>query len=123
METTQSGSDGSAPDDNVRLDDCERRLDILEKGHLTLEAGQVRLDQKVTDLASKMAEYNGENRSRAETQERAFQGGFRLLSEKIDATSGLVSRLGSVRGWAGWAIVTATSAGVASIVSHFWMHQ
>ncbi|MGO2958373.1 MAG: hypothetical protein ACTIDN_04970 [Acetobacter sp.] len=99
-----------------RADDHERRISALENGQAALEQGQVRLEQK-------MAEYNGENRSRAETQERAFQGGFRLLSEKIDATSDLVSRLGSVRGWAGWAIVTATSAGVASIVSHFWMHQ
>lgn len=123
METTQGGSNGSASDEAARLNDCVRRITVLEQGHVNLEAGQNRLDQKVTDLASKMAEYNGENRSRSETQERAFQGGFRLLSEKIDTISNQVSRLGSVRGWAGWAIVTATSAGVASIVSHFWMHQ
>lgn len=123
METTQGGANSSASDEAARLNDCVRRITVLEQGHENLEAGQERLDQKVTDLASKMAEYNGENRSRSETQERAFQGGFRLLSEKIDTISNQVSRLGSVRGWAGWAIVTATSAGVASIVSHFWMHQ
>lgn len=114
METTQSGA--APPCADTRAEDHERRISALEDGQAALERGQTRLEQK-------MAEYNGENRSRAETQERAFQGGFRLLSEKIDVISNQVERLGSVRGWAGWAIVTATSAGVASIVSHFWMHQ
>lgn len=116
METIQGGADGPASDDSARLDDCERRITVLETGHVTL-------DRKVTDLASKMAEYNGENRSRAEAQERTAAKGFESIMKKIDQISSQVKNLGSVRGWVGWAIVTATSAGVASIVSHFWMHQ
>ena len=123
MTETRSGADGSASADNARLDDHESRLIVLEKGHATLEAGQTRLDQKVTDLASKMAEYNGENRSRSETQERSVAKGFEGIMKKIDEIQGQVARLGSIRGWIGWAIVTATSAGVATIASHFWIHQ
>ncbi|GAN65691.1 hypothetical protein [Acetobacter orientalis] len=105
-----------------RLDDHNQRIAALESGQATLEAGQVRLEQSVTTLTTKMAEYNGENRSRAEAQKQTFEDGINALGASLDGLAKRIDRLGSVRGWAGWAIVTSASAGVATLVSHFWMH-
>lgn len=39
-------------------------------------------------------------------------------SSKMSLILAAVQKLSSVRGWVGWAVVTATSAGVATILSH-----
>ncbi|CAI9119529.1 hypothetical protein [Brytella acorum] len=87
-----------------------------------LKSGQALLQSSVTAMSAKQAEFHGENRARADTQERLSREEALKTQGAIQSLSEQIKRLGSVRGWVGWAIVTATSAGVATIMSHLAVH-
>ncbi|GBR56541.1 hypothetical protein [Gluconobacter sphaericus] len=83
------------------------------------------LDQTQKTLAAmseKQAEFHGENRARSEHQERTSREAAEKTQSAVKSLADQVARLGSVRGWVGWAVVTATSAGVATVISHLAIH-
>jgi|GEM_PF-6575357 len=92
---------------NQRLDDHERRL-------VDVEARSVRIEQGQTAMSEKISELHGENRARAEHSEKAMERGFEMLKSEVSRINSKLTLRASV----GWAVVTASSAGVATLLTH-----
>ena len=87
-----------------------------------LKNGLAQTQTTLAAMSAKQAEFHGENRARADSQEKLSRTEAEKTQGAIQSLSDQIARLGSVRGWIGWSIVTATSAGVATVMSHLAVH-
>jgi len=94
----------------------EDRIDDHDAQIAELRDRMNSIDISVSGITLKMTDMHAENRIRSEHLERMFVDGLNKLTAAVQ-------RLGSVRGWIGWAIVTASSAGVAAVIAHFSVHS
>ncbi|GBQ72552.1 hypothetical protein AA103196_3094 [Ameyamaea chiangmaiensis NBRC 103196] len=91
-----------APD--PRIEEHERRISNLETATSEIRAGQ-------RDLSDKMMIMHGENRARADANEKKIAAGFSTLEAKVDG-------IGNLRGWVKWVLVITSCSGFASLINH-----
>lgn len=94
-----------------RLDDHERRLIALEQSDLRMEA-------KLTDIQTRMAEMHSENRSVSDEREKRTREDSRETRAAVERIARRIDTIVSWRSVIGWAVVTASSAGVATAIAH-----